>query len=141
LKHLRSSIVLASLLASLSTVSVSAQTIGYAEAYDRIAKACGSDIAKLCSNVPLANGGVKNCLAKNQAKVSSVCKSTTAQTFALLEKRAVAQTSALKVCDADSRRLCQGVVAHDGYRLQCLLKAERFTRAACNQVITDAGWR
>ncbi|PTM38949.1 hypothetical protein C8D03_0424 [Bosea sp. 124] len=141
MKILRSGVILPLFFLFFAASGASAQTIGYADAYDKIARACGSDVAKFCSNVALANNGVRSCLAKNQAKVSTTCKSTMSETLALLDKRAAAQSAALKVCDPDARRLCQGIVAHDGHRLQCLIKAERFTSSACNQVITNAGWR
>lgn len=118
-----------------------AQTISFAEAYDRIAGACGADIRKHCSGVPLGNGQVRTCLANHAAEVSPTCKGVVADVFALLERRMQAQATVRQVCDADIQRLCPGVVQHDGYVLSCMLKASRAVSGACNQTITDAGWR
>jgi hypothetical protein len=119
----------------------SAQTIGYAEAADRLGLACGADIQKYCKNVNLGNGRINSCLEQNQANVSLQCKLTRAEVFQLLQKRAVAQAVVRKVCDTDIRRLCAGVVQDDGYLLECGLKAWRALSDKCQQAITDAGWR
>lgn len=39
-----------------------------------IANECGKDLDKFCSNVPRGEGGVLNCLKKNEQKVSKRCK-------------------------------------------------------------------
>ena len=119
----------------------SAQTIGYAEAADRLAAACGADIQKYCKNANLGSGRIDKCLEQNQANVSSQCMATRAQVFQLLAKRAAAQAAVRKICDTDIRRLCADVVQQDGYLLECGLKAWRAVSAKCNQAITDAGWR
>ena len=118
-----------------------AQTMSYADAYDRLAKSCGSDIERVCANVELGGGAVRDCLIKNQARISAGCKSTSTEVFQSLQKRANAQKTAAKVCDRDIGQFCRGVQPHDGYRLQCLLTASKVVSAGCQQVITDAGWR
>ena len=118
----------------------SAQTLSYADAYDQIAKACQSDIQRHCAGVSLGSNGITSCLA-GKPGVSGQCKSVVANSIGQLAKRAAAQDSTLKVCDTDTRRLCQGVQPRDGYRLSCLLKATGVVSATCNQTITDAGWR
>ncbi len=137
----RALLVLLFALLANSTLPASAQTIGYAEAIDRLAVACGADIKKHCKGVPLGQGGVRNCLIRNQAKNSPRCNSTMADVFRLLEIRAAAQANVARICDADARRLCQGVQPGDGNLLECALKARRAVSAKCNQAITDAGWR
>lgn len=117
-----------------------AQTIGFAEAYDRLAKACGKDIEKLCANAPLGGGAVRSCLDKNQSKVSAGCKAAAAETFMLLAKREAAQANAVKVCGRDISQYCSRVQPHDGYVLQCLLTSTRVVSADCKQIIVDAGW-
>lgn len=117
-----------------------AQTIGFADAYDRLAAACGRDIDKLCANVALGGGAVKSCLEKNKAKISVECKSTMAETFQSLAKRETAQATARQVCARDITQYCSKVQPHDGYVLQCLLTSTRVVSATCKQVIVDAGW-
>jgi hypothetical protein len=119
----------------------SAQTIGFAEAYDRLAKGCGKDVDRFCGNVELGGGKVKACLDRNQAKLSAGCKATMAETFALLNKRLTAQANAVKVCDRDIQQYCHGARPYDGYRLHCLIQSVKVVSNACQQTITDAGWR
>jgi hypothetical protein len=134
-------LILAAALAACGGIHAAlADTIGYADAYDRIAVACGADVQKFCSGVQLGDNGVRDCLTKNQARVSGRCKAVVADTFALLQARAQAQASARRVCDPDVREFCSGVVPHDGHQLTCLLQSNRVTSAACRQVLTDAGW-
>jgi hypothetical protein len=121
-------------------LGASAQTLSFAEAYDQLAKSCGSDIEKLCSKVALGGGAIKACLDRNQARLSAGCRSASAETFQSLAKRANAQATAIKVCDRDLGQFCRGVQPHDGYQLQCLLTASKVVSSACKQVIVDAGW-
>ncbi|MGO4678162.1 hypothetical protein AB4Z40_35460 [Bosea sp. 2YAB26] len=118
----------------------SAQPLTFAEAYDRLAKSCGSDIDKLCSKVSLGGGAVKTCLDRNQARLSVGCKAASAEVFQSLAKRANAQAAAVKVCERDLGQYCSGVQPHDGYRLQCLLTASKVVSSSCKQAIVDAGW-
>ena len=118
-----------------------AQTIGYAEAIDRLSVACGKDIDRHCKKVNLGGGRVQQCLTQNRAKVSAGCRSAVPDVTILLQKRAAARSSVLKVCDVDMRRLCVGVHAGDGNLLECFFKAERNASPACRQAVTDAGYR
>ncbi len=138
---LRRALAAACLLVPMAIpLGASAQTLSFAEAYDRIAKSCGSDIDKHCSKTSLGGGAIKACLDRNQAKLSAGCKSAAAETFQSLRKRVDAQAAAIKVCDRDLGQYCRGVQAHDGYQLQCLLTATKTVSNACKQVIVDAGW-
>jgi hypothetical protein len=127
-------------LMGAANVSV-AQTIGYADAIDRLAVACGKDIQTYCKGLNLGNNRIRNCLTANDAKVSAQCKSGYANAYAMLEKRAAAQASVAKICDRDIQRLCSGVQAGDGNVLECILRAQRTVSAQCNQAVTDAGYR
>ncbi|MFO1114689.1 MAG: hypothetical protein U1E28_03340 [Beijerinckiaceae bacterium] len=120
--------------------SAFAETIGYAQAYDRIASACGKDVQRLCAGVHLGNHGIRECLESKASQVSGNCKSVMASTFALLQARIDAQAAARRVCDADLREYCIGVQPHDGYQLSCLLTSVKVVSQRCKQVIIDAGW-
>jgi hypothetical protein len=135
------SLLIGLFIAGAAHHSAGAQTIGFADAIDRLAKACGADIQKYCSKVNLGAGRIRHCLNQNQSKVSAQCRTAVPEVFALLEKRVTAQASVLKICDRDIRRVCPGIVSGDGNLLECGLKAERALSAPCNQAITDAGWR
>jgi hypothetical protein len=123
------------------SVPLAAQTIGYAEAIDRLSVACGKDIDRHCKKVNLGGGRVQQCLTQNQAKVSVGCRAAVADVAILLQKRAAARSNVLKVCDVDMRRLCPGVQVGDGNLLECFFKAERSASPACRQAVTDAGYR
>jgi hypothetical protein len=117
-----------------------AQAIGFADAYDRIARDCGTDVERYCSSVELGKGAVKACLEKNAAKLSPQCKAGMPKTFAALQQRINAQANVRKVCDRDARQYCRGVQPHDGYQIQCLIGASTVVSASCKQIIVDAGW-
>ena len=133
-------LVLSLLIGSASSIAT-AQTIGYAEAIDRLAANCGTDINKHCKAVNLGGGRIQSCLDQNQAKVSGQCRATIVEVRELLQKRAAARVYVLKACDVDARRLCPGVQPGDGNLLECFFKAERSASPQCRQAVTDAGYR
>jgi hypothetical protein len=129
------------LLALVAASAASAQTMGFAEVVERLAAACGRDINQHCSRVNFGGGRVLHCLRQNEAKISPQCRTAMVQTTQNVERRADARAAVLKVCDADARRLCQGIQPGDGNLLECMVTARRSVSAACNQAITDAGYR
>ena len=118
-----------------------AQTIGYAQAIDRLATSCGKDIDRTCRTANLGGGRVQQCLMQNQSKISASCRATIADVRMLLEQRAEARANLMKLCDADIRRLCAGVKQGDGNLLECFFKTERRASAECSQAVIDAGYR
>src|SRR5262245_47888422 len=78
-----------------------AQTIGYAQAIDRLAVSCGKDIDRYCRTANLGGGRVQQCLVQNQSKISAACRTTIAEVRTLLEQRAEARANLMKLCDAD----------------------------------------
>lgn len=121
--------------------SSSAQTIGYAEAIDRLAVSCGKDIDRFCRNANLGGGRIQQCLEQNQNGVSAQCKATVADVTSLLAKRAAARDLVPKVCEFDIMRLCSGVVPGDGNLLACFMKTEQNASAPCRQAVINAGYR
>lgn len=117
-----------------------AQTIGYAEAIDALATACGADIAKFCRQTPLADGRMLQCLDQNASGVGATCKSSLATLQTLLQKRSAAQTAVLRVCDADIRRMCAGVQIGDGNLMECFYKTQANISPQCRQTVLDAGF-
>ena len=117
-----------------------AQTISYADAMTMLAKDCGADVKKFCRGLNLGNNEIRNCLESHQGQVSPQCTSTLASVTASIERRLAAQASVVKVCASNAHQHCKGVVG-EAHIIQCLVKTERIDSAACNQAITDAGWR
>ncbi|GGF48955.1 hypothetical protein GCM10007301_05240 [Azorhizobium oxalatiphilum] len=128
-------------LAASATTGAQAQTMSYQQAGAMLAKSCGPDIMKYCANANLGGGKILGCLDANASKVSAKCKADFATAKASIAKRTMAQQAIFKVCNADAARLCQGVVPGDGNLITCLVDASKAVSKACNQTITDAGWR
>jgi len=116
-----------------------AQTIGYAEAIDRLARACGADINKYCRQANLGGGRVQACLERSSG-VSANCRASAAEVRVLLQARAAARANVLKVCNAEVRRWCDGVQAGDGNLMECFAKAKPRFSAECRAAVSDAGY-
>lgn len=129
------------LLAFLLSTPAAAQTMGFAEAAEKLVAACGHDIDANCKGVNLGNGRMGACLSKNRDRISANCQQAYAAVFAGIERRAQARVAVLKICDVDARRLCGGVAKGDGQVLECMLTASRAVSPKCSQAITDAGYR
>ncbi|WP_104668838.1 cysteine rich repeat-containing protein [Ensifer adhaerens] len=133
--------IAATLLIGLAlTGATRAETLSYADAVTNLAQDCGADIKKFCHGLNLGNGRIADCLQKNAAKISPVCVGTITTVLTSISQREQAQAAYVGVCKHDIAQLCSSVKG-DGYRLACLIKAERRVGKACNQAITDAGWR
>jgi len=119
---------------------VFAQTIGYADALDQLAVACGADIAKYCKNENLGGGRVRGCLLLNQSKVSAPCIGSINALGVLLQKRAAARASVMSVCDVDIKRRCSGIQPGDGNLMECFYKTKENISPPCRQAVADAGF-
>ena len=128
------------ILAGYLTESSFAQTIGYADAIDQLGVSCSADINKLCKNESLGGGRVRQCLLRNQGKVSARCIGSVNALTSVLQKRAAARASVMRVCDVDIKRRCSGVEAGDGNLLECFYKTKQNVSPACQQAVADAGY-
>lgn len=124
---------------ALATVA-DAQTVGYADAIDQLAKSCGKDIEKFCKKEPLGGGRIRQCLERNQAGVSQSCKIAFGQLTALLQKRAAARVAIPRVCERDRLRFCNGIEQGDGNLMECFYKVKQNVSAECRQAVADAGY-
>lgn len=125
----------------LASGPAAAQTVGFADAIKILSASCGADIEKYCKSATLANNGIGQCLAQNEAKVSQKCNADRAVVASLIQERLAAQAAAPKICTNDARRLCKGVKEGAGHVLRCLLKAQRSVGEKCNTAIDLAGYR
>ena len=132
-------IAIAAAFAATLAGPAAAQTIGFAEAIDILARACGNDIERHCRTANLANNEIGRCLA--QSNVTPQCGDVLVRVRTSIAARMEAQASAERVCDRDIQRLCRMTRPGRGHILRCLLTAERSVSAACNAAITNAGWR
>lgn len=134
-------IILAAGVLACATSAASAQTMSYAQAGALLAKSCGPDINKFCSKVNLGNGAIVACMNEKIAQVSAACKRDYAIATQSIAQRDAAQDSIAQVCSADAARLCPGMIPQDGNLLGCLLQATKVVSNACNEAITNAGYR
>jgi OOP family OmpA-OmpF porin len=131
--------VIAVLLCASSEPSKS-QSIGYAQALDRLGASCGKDIGTFCKKANLGGGRVTQCLDQNRAAISGHCKASITEMQALLATRAQARAAVLRVCDVDIRRLCPGVQPGDGNLMECFYKAKQNISPQCRKTVADAGY-
>ena len=131
----------AGILAGAGLSAASAQTMSYAQAGALLAQSCGKDIEKFCPKTNLGGGQIKDCLLQFQSKVSPQCVTDYQTVVASLAKRNAAQLAAPKACRNAAANFCQGTAPGDARYLDCLLAASKVVGAACNQALTDAGWR
>jgi hypothetical protein len=87
-----------------------------------VAVACGKELKKQCSGVPVAANNMLECLQKSQ--VSRRC--------------AGLAHNVVRMCDRDAVQLCQGVVAGQGNILGCLTIAKGSVSSRCNAAIDAA---
>ena len=137
LQFLKAGLVLAGIV---SAGAASAATISYADAITVLARDCGADIKKFCKDANIGNNEIGNCLRQNQAQVSPTCTASLATVVASIQTRLAAQKAISRICLADFKNWCPGVVPGDSHILDCLLKV-KFVSPKCNQAINDAGWR
>jgi len=133
-------LAVAALLLPGSAEPANAQSIGYAQAIDLLGASCGKDIDKLCKKANLGGGRVTQCLDQNRAAVSSGCKASVTELTAMIATRVQARAAVLRVCDADIRRICAGVLPGDGNLMECFYKARQNMSPSCQTAVTNAGY-
>ena len=120
--------------------AASAQSIGFAEAIDRLAARCGKDIDKFCKKVNLGGGRMWQCLDRNAAAISPSCKAARTEVTVLLTTRSEARKRIPRVCEADIRRVCSGVQPGDGNLMECFYKAKGNISPECQRAVAEAGY-
>ena len=87
----------------------------------RTALACGQELKKQCSGVPVQANNMLECLQKNQEK---------------LPPRCVAHANnVVRSCDRDAVQYCQAVAAGRGNVLGCLRTAKRVVSSQCKAAL------
>jgi len=86
--------------------------------------ACGKELQKQCTGVPVLANNMLECLKKNHER---------------LPPRCVARANnVVRMCDRDAAQLCQNVVAGQGNILECLTTAKRSVSRRCNAALDTA---
>lgn len=130
----------ATLLLATIPHTVSAQSIGFAEAIDRLAARCGKDIDKFCKKTNFGGGRILQCLDRNAAAISPSCKAARTEVAVLLTTRSEARKRIPRVCENDIRRLCSGVQPGDGNLMECFYKAKARVNPECQRAVAEAGY-
>ncbi len=133
-------LAIVALLLPASAAPSIAQSIGYAQAIDRLGASCGKDIDKLCKKANLGGGRVTQCLDQNRAAVSSGCKASVTELTAMIATRVQARAAVLRVCDVDIKRFCAGVQPGDGNLMECFYKARQNMSPSCQAAVSNAGY-
>ena len=134
------SILLATVLLLASIGPSMSETMSFTEAIGRLGQACGPDVQKYCKGVELGGGKLKACL--DAKPISARCRQARTDVYASIERRVAAQNNSIQICSADIARRCLGVAPGDGNVLTCILAtAPNLISPACNQALTDTGWR
>jgi hypothetical protein len=133
---------LAALLLIAGIQTSASQTLSFTEAIGQLAAACTADVNKHCKGVELGGGKLRACLDAKQAMISARCQQTRTEVYSSIARRVAAQNNSLQICSADIARRCYGVAAGDGNVLTCMLAVSpQLISQACNQAISDTGWR
>jgi len=96
--------------------------VAQAKSRTAVATACGKELQKQCSGVPVQANNMLECLQK--AKLSGRC--------------AALAHNIVRRCDRDAAQLCQGVVTGQGNILGCLTTAKGAVSAQCNAALDAA---
>jgi hypothetical protein len=85
------------------------------------AVACGKELAKQCSGVPVRANNMLECVQKDPEKLSKQC--------------AALAHNIVRRCDRDAVQRCPEVVAGSGNILGCLTTARRSVSSRCNAAL------
>ena len=106
-------------------ILISGATFNVAQAQNRaVARACGKELIKQCSGVPVQANNMLECLQKNQEKLSARCVARA--------------NNVVRMCERDAAQRCQNVVAGQGNILGCLTTAKRSVSRRCNAALDAA---
>jgi hypothetical protein len=115
-------IIPASLLSVVFLISAVHYDVAQAKSRTATAVACGKELQKQCSGVPVKANNMLECLQK--AQVSARC--------------AALAHHVVRMCDRDAVQRCEGVVGGQGNILGCLTSARGVVSSRCNAALDAA---
>ena len=115
-------IIPASLLSVVFLISALHYNVAQAKSRTATAAACGKELQKQCTGVPVAANNMLECLQK--AKLSARC--------------AALAHNIVRMCDRDAVQRCEGVVGGQGNILGCLTSARGVVSSRCNAALDAA---
>ena len=99
---------------------------------------CGKEIKSQCRGVKEGGGRVLACLYSHDAKLGAKCAATVAASVERLGEALGALANVRRVCDADAKRLCAGVMPGDGNLIDCLSQSRKAVSQTCNATLDAA---
>jgi hypothetical protein len=119
--------------------------VGLAQGQDRPAEYaaamradCAKEMKSQCRGVKEGGGRVLACLYSHDSKLGAKCAATVATSVERLGEALGALANVRRVCDADAKRLCAGVMPGDGNLIDCLSQARKAVSQACNATLDTA---
>jgi hypothetical protein len=120
-------------------------TLNFAAAQDKpgeyaaaIKADCGKELKSLCKGVKEGGGRVLACLYSREDKLGAKCAATVAASQERLADAVAALANVRRVCEADAKRLCSGVMPGDGNLIDCLSQARKAVSQTCNGTLDAA---
>lgn len=127
---------------ALLTVVVMAQAVAQdrPEEYAAALKAnCAKQIKSYCKGVVEGQGRLLACLYAREDRLPAKCGLTVDASLERLGMMLAALANVVHVCEADAKRLCNGVEPGNGHLIDCLSKARQSVSAQCNATL-DMGF-
>ena len=131
-------VVVITLLSVLSPSAAVAQSPVVAQWKAYVLESCGKEINRLCKGVAAGDGRLLACLYARDKSLSPKCKPAVSAALQRLQASYAALADAQRICEADAKRLCYGMVPGDGNLIGCLAKARSRVSHACNAVLDEA---
>jgi hypothetical protein len=100
---------------------------------------CGQQIKTYCEGVIEGQGRLLSCLYAHEDKLPAICSVTVDASLERLGMMLAALASVAHVCEADAKRLCNGVEPGNGHLVDCLSKAHQSVSPQCNATL-DMGF-
>jgi len=99
---------------------------------------CAKEVGAHCKGVKEGQGRLLACLYAHEDKLSARCGNVVLGSVERLGVMLGALANVRRVCEADAKRLCNGVVAGNGNLVGCLAQARRSVSAQCNATLDAA---
>ena len=99
---------------------------------------CAKELRTQCKGVREGGGRSLACLYSHDNKLGAKCAATVAASQDRLAEALSALANVRRVCEADAKRLCSGVMPGDGNLIDCLSKARRAVSQTCNGTLDAA---
>ena len=99
---------------------------------------CGKELKAYCAGVKQGQGRLLSCLYAREDKLSAKCGDAVMGSLDRLGVALGALANAKRICDADVRRLCNGVVSGNGNLVGCLATSRSAVSKDCNATLDAA---